>query len=157
MSWTSPLCLTPLCSCALPLPLPPAWDESQVPSHWSLQQDSRIWQNTSACQSSLGVWGDSVLCQGWGTAVARSRFIVRHYEDQKETSAPSQLDRGQWWQLRVIVCNCMHKETNMLRKMIKMISTDVLLLLLLIIVQVKGPIIKPYGQWLCNYCSMGEH
>ena len=39
---------------------------------------------------------------------------------------------------------------------VRMFPTEQVLLVLVTVVQVKGPIIKPYKQWLCNYCAMGE-
>ena len=42
------------------------------------------------------------------------------------------------------------------KKTKKMIPVKIILILLVTIVQVKGPIIKPYGEWLCNYCAMGK-
>ena len=42
------------------------------------------------------------------------------------------------------------------KKYTEMDPLNIILILLVTIVQVKGPIIKPYGEWLCNYCAMGK-
>ena len=53
--------------------------------------------------------------------------------------------------------NCLDLPRIRTKHLEKMIPIDISLVLIVTIVQVKGPIIKTNEQWLCDYCAMGEN